>query len=59
MGQPERAGGWRLPLPAWRHLVFTRQGHTLEDSLMPAGDGPSPRWRLVLRIRRDAPPVMR
>ena len=59
VGQPERDGGWRLPLPAWRHLVFTRLGHTLEGSLMPAADSPSPRWRLVLRIRRDPPPVMR
>ena len=55
----ERAGGWRLPLTAWRHLVFTRLGHTLQGSLMPADEGAAPRWKVVLRIRRDPPPVMR
>jgi len=65
VGRPERAGGWRLPLPAWRHLVFTRLGHTLDASLMPSDAGPAsaaggpPRWRVALRIRRDAPPVRR
>lgn len=59
VGQPERAGGWRLPLPAWRHLVSTRLGHTLQGSLMPAEDGAAARWTVVLRIRRDPPPVIR
>lgn len=67
VGRPERDGGWRLPLPAWRHLMFTRLGHTLQGSLMPSDDnashtataGAAPRWRVALRIRRDPPPVMR
>jgi hypothetical protein len=67
VGRPERDGGWRLPLPAWRHLMFTRLGHALEGSLMPADDGAGtpasaggvPRSRVTLRIRRDPPPVMR
>jgi hypothetical protein len=66
VGRPERDGGWRLPLPAWRHLMFTRLGHVLEGSLMPSDDAVTagaaagaPRWRVTLRIRRDRPPVMR
>jgi hypothetical protein len=59
VGRPERAGGWRLPLPAWRHLMFTRLGHALQGSLMPADSSAAARWMVTLRIRRDPPPVMR